>query len=204
MDEKENRIEQFRQMVKADPQNELGHFSLGRSCLEGGLNTEAIASLQKAIDLNPKLGRAYELLGQAMLQAGMKTQAIEVLTRGVPVADELGERLSRDAMIQSLKTLGSPVPDLPSLKQPAKPVGENEVLCGRCGKIDGKLARPPFRNDQGKLIQAHVCADCWKEWVEMGTKVINELRLPLHEPEAQRVYEHHMLEFLNLADQTRQ
>ena len=200
----ENRIEQFRQMVNADPQNELGHFSLGRACLEGGLNQEAIASLQKAIELNPKLGRAYELLAQAMLQAGMKTQAIDVLTRGVSVADERGERLSRDAMIQSLKTLGSPVPELPSLKLAAKPVGENEVLCARCSKIGDKLARPPFRNDQGKLIQERVCAACWKEWVEMGTKVINELRLPLHEPEAQRVYERHMLEFLNLGDQTRQ
>lgn len=197
----DDRIEQFRQMVSADPQNELGHFSLGRACLEAGMNKEAILSLQHAIELNPTLGRAYELLAQAMLTVGMRAQAIEVLTRGVPVADERGERLSRDAMIQSLKTLGSPVPELPSLTQPAKPIGENEVLCGRCGKVGGKLARPPFRNDQGKLIEAHVCAPCWKEWLEMGTKVINELRLPLNEPEAQRVYERHMLEFLNLADQ---
>lgn len=200
----DDRIEQFRQMVSADPNNELGHFSLGRAYLEGGMNKEAIASLQRAIELNPKLGRAYELLAQAMLQTGLRAQAIDVLTRGVPVADERGERLSRDAMIQALTTLGSPVPELPSVKQAAGPVGENEVLCGRCGKIGGQLARPPFHNDQGKLIQTHVCVACWKEWVEMGTKVINELRLPLNEPEAQRVYERHMLEFLNLGDQGRQ
>ena len=197
----DDRIEQFRQMVSADPQNELGHFSLGRACLEAGSNKEAIASLQRAIELNPKLGRAYELLAQALLTVGMRTQAIDVLTRGVPVADERGERLSRDAMIQSLKTLGSPVPELPSVTQPAKPVGENEVLCGRCGKVGDKLARPPFRNDQGKLIETHVCSACWQAWLEMGTKVINELRLALNEPEAQGVYERHMLEFLNLAEQ---
>jgi Fe-S cluster biosynthesis and repair protein YggX len=197
----EERIDQFRQMVSADPQNELGHFSLGRAYLEAGLNKQAIASLQRAIELNPKLGRAYELLAQAMLQTGMKPQAIDVLTRGVPVADERGERLSRDAMIQTLKTLGSPVPELPSAKHPAQPIAENEVLCGRCGNLGAKLVRPPFRNDQGMLIQTHVCAPCWKEWLEMGTKVINELRLPLNEPEAQRVYERHMLEFLNLSDQ---
>lgn len=198
----DDRIDQFRQMVTADPNNELGHFSLGRACLEAGINQEAIASLQRAIELNPKLGRAYELLAQAMLTVGLRAQAIDVLTRGVPVADERGERLSRDAMIQALKTLGSPVPELPSAKQPVQPIADNEVLCGRCGKVGGKLARPPFRNDQGMLIQKQVCAPCWKEWLEMGTKVINELRLPLNEPEAQRVYERHMLEFLNLADQT--
>jgi Fe-S cluster biosynthesis and repair protein YggX len=32
----------------------------------------------------------------------------------------------------------------------------------------------------------------------MGTKVINELRLPLADPQAQKMYDQHMLEFLNL------
>jgi Fe-S cluster biosynthesis and repair protein YggX len=33
----------------------------------------------------------------------------------------------------------------------------------------------------------------------MGTKVINELRLPLSDPQAQRIFDQHMMEFLNLA-----
>ena len=32
----------------------------------------------------------------------------------------------------------------------------------------------------------------------MGTKVINELRLPLNDPQAQKLDDQHMLEFLNL------
>jgi Fe-S cluster biosynthesis and repair protein YggX len=32
----------------------------------------------------------------------------------------------------------------------------------------------------------------------MGTKVINELRLAMNEPEAQRIFDQHMFEFLNL------
>jgi Fe-S cluster biosynthesis and repair protein YggX len=42
------------------------------------------------------------------------------------------------------------------------------------------------------------CVGRWKEWVAMGTKVINELRLPMNEPEAQKVFDKHMYEFLNL------
>ena len=32
----------------------------------------------------------------------------------------------------------------------------------------------------------------------MGTKVINELRLPLSDPQAQKVWDQHIREFLNL------
>jgi Fe-S cluster biosynthesis and repair protein YggX len=33
----------------------------------------------------------------------------------------------------------------------------------------------------------------------MGTKVINELRLPLSDPQAQKIFDQHMREFLNLS-----
>jgi Fe-S cluster biosynthesis and repair protein YggX len=62
-----------------------------------------------------------------------------------------------------------------------------------------KLASPPFSNAQGREIQARICQGCWREWLAMGTKVINELRLSLVDPEAQRVFDQHMREFLNLA-----
>ena len=60
------------------------------------------------------------------------------------------------------------------------------------------MATAPFRNAQGQMIQEKICADCWREWIGMGTKVINELRLPLNDPQAQKIYDQHMLEFLNL------
>jgi len=48
------------------------------------------------------------------------------------------------------------------------------------------------------MIQEKICADCWREWIGMGTKVINELRLPLNDPRAQKEFDRHMYEFLNL------
>jgi Fe-S cluster biosynthesis and repair protein YggX len=192
-----SRIEQFRQMAEADPDNELGHFSLGRAYYDAGMMREAVGSLKRALEINPNLGRAYHLLGEAQLRLNEKTDAIETLTNGVKVAAARGEVLARTEMTKLLQDLGAPVPQEASAAAEVK-VAEGEVLCARCGQIGARLPKPPFRNQQGQLILDKICAACWKEWIAMGTKVINELRLPLHEPEAQKLYEKHMLEFLNL------
>ena len=77
-------------------------------------------------------------------------------------------------------------------------VGQGEVLCKRCGRVAPKMPSQPFSNAQGKMIFENICADCWRAWIGMGTKVINELRLPLADPQAQKIFDQHMLEFLNL------
>ncbi len=198
MSDGNSRIEQFRQMAEADPDNELGHFSLGRAYYDAGMMREAIASLKRALEINANLGRAYHLLGEAQLRLNERTEAIETLTQGVKVAAARGEALARQEMERLLKDLGAPVPEVQGGASAQTQVGEGEVLCSRCGQVGRKLAKPPFRNRLGQAIYEKVCSDCWREWIGMGTKVINELRLPMHEPEAQRIYDKHMLEFLNL------
>ena len=56
MAEQSMRIEQFRKMAGDDPDNELGHFSLGRALLEGGEYAEAISSFDRVIELNNRTG----------------------------------------------------------------------------------------------------------------------------------------------------
>ena len=72
------------------------------------------------------------------------------------------------------------------------------VLHMEIGQVKPKMAHPPFSHEQGRIIQQNICADCWREWIGMGTKVINELRLPLSDPRAQKEFDRHMYEFLNL------
>jgi Fe-S cluster biosynthesis and repair protein YggX len=72
------------------------------------------------------------------------------------------------------------------------------VLCKRCGQVKKKLAKPPFRNQFGQDVFNSTCTDCWMEAIKLGTKVINELRLPLSDPQAQKVWDQHIKEFLNL------
>jgi Fe-S cluster biosynthesis and repair protein YggX len=197
MPETDPRIEQFRKMAEADPDNELGHFSLGRACLDAGDHAQAIKSFQRALELNPNIAKVYQLLATALLKQDRKPEAIERLTRGVEVAVARGDLMPKREMMQMLKDLGAAVPE--TAKATAEqPVGEGQVLCNRCGRVAPRMANPPFSSAQGKEIYQKICADCWKAWIGMGTKVINELRLPLSDPQAQKIFDQHMREFLNL------
>ena len=50
------------------------------------------------------------------------------------------------------------------------------IECRRCG--DGPaLTKPPFRNELGERIVASVCANCWKDWLQHQTLLINHYGL---------------------------
>jgi Fe-S cluster biosynthesis and repair protein YggX len=198
MSESDARIEQFRKMADADPSNELGHFSLGKAYFDAGKFAPAIESFERVIKLNPAISKVYQLLGSALLKENRRPQAITVLTQGVEIAVSRGDLMPKNEMVKMLTDLGAPVPQAALAAAPQQTVGEGQVLCNRCGKIKRKQASPPFSNAQGKEIYEKICADCWREWIGMGTKVINELRLPLSDPQAQKVFDQHMREFLNL------
>jgi Fe-S cluster biosynthesis and repair protein YggX len=102
-------------------------------------------------------------------------------------------------MIEMLKSLGAAVPELKSSTAKVE-VGEGEVLCRRCGQVKPRLPGQPFRGDFGKLVYENTCAQCWREAIGQGTKVINELRLDLSDPRAQKIWDSNIREFLNLND----
>lgn len=199
----EKKIQQFKQMAEADPQNELGHFSLGKAYVEAGQHADAIAPFTRALQLNPTLSKVYHLLGEAYEKTGQRGKAIEILTRGVTVADEQGDRMPRDSMAALLRELGAPVPMFKQSSPAASGVGAAGVSasgfsCSRCGRPHGQLEKPPFKGPLGERIHKNVCASCWREWIPMGTKVINELGLALTSPAAQETYDQYMIEFLQL------
>src|SRR5690348_5515013 len=112
MAEAPSRIEQFRKMAEADPDNELGHFLLGRAYMEAALFHEASDSFDRALAINANLSKAYELLAKSLLQQGRKDAAIDRLIQGVKVADDRGDLMPRNEMAKMLKDLGAPVPEL--------------------------------------------------------------------------------------------
>jgi Fe-S cluster biosynthesis and repair protein YggX len=195
------RIEQFRKMAADDPSNEIGHFSLGREYLNAGLYADAADSFRTALSINANLSKAYQLMATALLRLNRRDEAVERLTAGARKADERGDMLPRNEMANMLRELGEPVPEFATKKE-AQAVGEGQVQCKRCGRVGPRLPKPPKLqkgdNQFGKDVYENVCADCWREAIGMGTKVINELRLPMHDPQAQKVWEQHIREFLNL------
>ena len=51
------------------------------------------------------------------------------------------------------------------------------VTCTRCKNQAPGLERAPLPGEPGRRILANVCASCWKEWLGMQVKYINEYRL---------------------------
>src|SRR5260370_38410914 len=98
-----SRIEQFRKMADADPDNELGHFSLGRAYFDADMMPQAVASFERVIQLNPKLSKVYQLLGTAFLKIQKRAEAIECLTPAGKMADERGDLKPKNGMIRVLK-----------------------------------------------------------------------------------------------------
>jgi Fe-S cluster biosynthesis and repair protein YggX len=189
-------IDRYRSMADADPNNEIAHFSLGRALLEKGDPAEAAKSFQRVLTLNTNISKAYQLLAEAQIKTGHKDFAIETLTNGINVAHRRGDLMPKNQMSQMLGELGAPVP---KFEDPATTaVSEGQVFCKRHNGVGPKLEKPPFRNDFGKEIYENICTACWKEAIAFGTKVINELRLPLADPQAQKAWDQHVRDFLNL------
>lgn len=194
------RIEHFRKMAEADPENELGHFSLGKAYLDNQQPADAAGCFRRVIELNPQNSKAYQLLGQAQLASGDRTGAAETLRKGFEVAAARGDMMPKNAIAALLREMGEPVPQAGGGAADAPPpvVGEGQVLCRRCGVSKPALPERPFKGPVGEKVLASVCADCWREWIHMGTKVINEFRLNFANPRHGEIYDQYMREFLNL------
>ena len=111
-------IERFEKMAQADPTNEVGHFSLGKAYLDSGQTRPAIESFQRVLDLNPNIGKVYQLLASALLKENRKAEAIERLTQGVKIAAARGDVMPKNEMIAMLKELGAAVPESRKLVRP--------------------------------------------------------------------------------------
>jgi len=58
------------------------------------------------------------------------------------------------------------------------------IECRRCGREAERLEKPPFRNDLGQKIQGEICRECWAEWLDHQTLLINHYGLDVRDPEA--------------------
>ena len=68
------------------------------------------------------------------------------------------------------------------------------------GRDGVQLEDPPFKGPIGEWIQANIAAETWREWIDQGTNVINELRLDLSRDEDSAAYDKHMNEFLGVPE----
>lgn len=195
----DDRIAQWEQMCREAP-DDMAYFSLGNAYKEAERLADAEQAYAKAIEHNPTMSRAFHMRGQALMKLERQDEAGEVLTQGYTVAAERGDVMPQKSIGALLEKLGLPVPqteDFEARKKAVEASGD-QILDKRTGQPQSKLPDPPMRGPIGGYIYANFGQDTWNEWIGMGTKVINELRLDFSNPDHQETYEQHMLEWLGV------
>lgn len=195
-----NRIAQWENMTQADPTNEMGWFSLGSAYKDAGRIDDAAKAFRKTIELNPGMSRAYQLLGQVLIALGEAVEAGQVLMKGYTIAAERGDVMPQKAIGSLLEKIGLPVPQLKK-EEVAAPIPENAIVDRKTGRPGTRMTDPPMRGNLGRFIADHYSVETWREWIKMGTKVINELRLDFSNLEHQRIYDMHMMEWLGVSNE---
>ena len=54
---------------------------------------------------------------------------------------------------------------------------DQTMTCRRCGDDARPLEKPPFRTELGDRIQGEICSQCWQEWLQHQTLLINHYGL---------------------------
>ncbi len=56
-------------------------------------------------------------------------------------------------------------------------MSDETIQCQRCNETRPKLSRAPFRTELGERIQNEICNECWQEWLQHQTLLINHYGL---------------------------
>lgn len=199
----EKRIEQFQRLIADDPKNDMAYFSLGNAFLSSERYDEAADTFEKCAKINEAMTKAYQLAGDAYIKAGNNDKAKMVLTTGYIEATTRGDMLPKKAIAELLESINAELPTVedstPKPTTPKAPAGD--FKCSKSGEMGNKLARAPFRNAMGLWIQENISNETFTEWIHLGTKVINELRLDLSRDDHDAVYEYGMRIFLGFNDE---
>lgn len=198
-----DRIAYWEQVTRQTP-SDLAWFSLGQACREAGRLEEAQQAFAQALALNPDLTRAYQLRAEALIQLGRTDQATEVLEQGCRVAARNGDAVLHQAMTQLLENLGRRTPSPPSQPPPPPatvPSSSDQIRDRKTGQPGTRLPRPPMRGPLGQIIYEHYSLETWRQWLMIGTRLINELRLDFSNPQHQELYDRYMMEYLGITDE---
>ncbi len=82
----QNRIEVFRQMLDADPENTMVMFGLAKEYEKLGQHRDVIDLLENYLARADDEGNAYGVLAQAYSQTGNREKAIEIYKKGIDVS----------------------------------------------------------------------------------------------------------------------
>jgi Fe-S cluster biosynthesis and repair protein YggX len=74
----------------------------------------------------------------------------------------------------------------------------SEIHCHRCGQNKPGLAEAPLPGQWGAAVLAETCSDCWRDWTEEQTRLMNHLGLQPFKAADKKVIYRHLHEYLKL------
>jgi predicted Zn-dependent protease len=92
------RIEAFKAMVAAQPEQEMVWYGLANEYVKLEQWGEAAESLRQVLQLNPDFTAAYQMLGTALMNEGRREEARRAWTDGIEVANRTGAWKARQHM----------------------------------------------------------------------------------------------------------
>ena len=87
------KIEQFKKVLKVDPNDETLWFGLGKAYMGEENWPEAISALEKCIQVKSTYSAAYYALAQSLLRNNDVERCREVCDKGVEIASTNGDLL---------------------------------------------------------------------------------------------------------------
>lgn len=195
------RVEQFQRLLAQDPSNDMAHFSLAGALRDAGRPADAAESYLRCAELNPAMSKALQLAGECLIDAGQRERAIDVLRTGHATAHARGDTMPRKAIEQLLLSLGQEIPANDAPATTAAASASPGFIDAKTGRPGTRMTKPPFRGPVGAWIGERLSVESWNEWIGLGTKIINELRLDLSKDADSAVYDYGMRRFVGLSDE---
>ncbi len=85
-----SRIETFKALVKKDPGNPLGRYSLANEYYKLGMYQEAITEIEEYLKIADDQGAVYRMLADCYIQMGDTEMAREAYYEGIEAANRHG------------------------------------------------------------------------------------------------------------------
>jgi tetratricopeptide (TPR) repeat protein len=87
------RIEPLKKVLAIDPNDDVAWFGLGKAYMEDATFEEAIAALERCIQVKPTYSAAYYALAQSLHKLGRIDQCRQVCDRGIDVSTKNGDAM---------------------------------------------------------------------------------------------------------------
>ena len=108
---------------------------------------------------------------------------------------------TRASLARRTVSTDGPLPEAPVEEKAGSVGGGDGFVCQRTKRPGTRMARAPFRGGLGTWIQDNISKETFEEWIGLGTKIINELRLDLSREQDDAVYDYGMRRYLGLTDE---